>query len=310
MRELTCAHVLTAADATVASAQTIRIDGEQHCRCRSGSDRCRYRAGAGPAGAVQRARPRPDRALELDRRVRQAAGDLAALPGADAVGRSLSGRRDVVCAQRARRCRRRDGALHPHPRADRPADRSRRGGAGGARRRRPGGICRRDARPQSAGVRPVGADPRCAVARGARGNPQPFQPHAGTARRAACAGRRSRGRRRQRDVRRAIRPAGRAVVHDRAAGSDRRSLGADRAARPHAPAGDTLPARLGRRGLPAGDRPLSRRHRLAQPAPDARALHLGAAGRTGTDRRTRRDHLGQYQLEPHVCGRASRRWPR
>jgi 5-methylthioadenosine/S-adenosylhomocysteine deaminase len=43
---------------------------------------------------------------------------------------------------------------------------------------------------------------------------------------------------------------------------------------------------------------LSRRHRAADAAPHARALRLGAAGRAGADRRARRDHRGQHQLQP------------
>ena len=72
----------------------------------------------------------------------------------------------------------------------------------------------------------------------------------------------------------------RAMGDPGAAPSRRRCLGAHRAAGPHASAGDTLSARLGRRGIPAGHRQISQHDRAAQPAPDARALHMGAAGRT------------------------------
>ena len=54
----------------------------------------------------------------------------------------------------------------------------------------------------------------------------------------------------------------------------------------------------GRTGISRRHRPLSRRHRLLSAAPDARALHLGAAGRARAARRARRHHLGQHLVEP------------
>ena len=89
---------------------------------------------------------------------------LALLPSVD----PYLAARGVAVAQRARRRRRRHGALHPRPGPDRSADRGGRGRARGARCRRAGGLCGRDAQPQSAGLRAVGADPRRAVAAGPR----------------------------------------------------------------------------------------------------------------------------------------------
>ena len=84
----------------------------------------------------------------------------------------------------------------------------------------------------------------------------------------------------------------------RASGGDRGRVQADRPPHPHASAGDQHAARLARRQLSGRHPQIPRRHRLPQPAADARPLHLGAARRTGADRRARRDDLGQHQLEP------------
>ena len=121
-----------------------------------------------------------------------------------------------LVAQRARRRRHRDGALHPRAGPDRPADRGGRGGAGGARRRRARRLRGRDARPQSAGLRSVRADPRRAAAE-ARATRSASASSA-----AAAAGRGQialvdavADAAASADVRRAVRPAGGAVVHAR-----------------------------------------------------------------------------------------------
>ena len=130
MRELHCAHVLTAADAPAVGAHTIRIDGDRIAAVEAAKPASQAPVGA--AGARQRPRPCPRHLDHGLRRGRQAAGNLAALSRAAAVGRSLSRGRGVAVAQRARRCRRRHGALHPRAGPDRSADR---GGRGRARRR-------------------------------------------------------------------------------------------------------------------------------------------------------------------------------
>ena len=100
----------------------------------------------------------------------------------------------------------------------------------------------------------------------------------------------------------------RAVVHARAARSDRGRLAAHRPARPHASPRDPLLSAPGRTAkYPEGILRYLDRIGLLEPAADARPLHLGAARRARADRRAWRHHLGQHQLEPGICVRASRR---
>ena len=99
MRELSCAHVLAAADAAATPACTIRIDGDRIVAVEpaaSGQPRC-WRCRCCPTRTTMRARSRSS----SYRRRRQAAGDLAALSRAAAGGRSLSRQRGV--ARRAAR---------------------------------------------------------------------------------------------------------------------------------------------------------------------------------------------------------------
>ena len=246
MRELTCAHLLAAADATVASAQTIRIDGERI-------------AAVGPAAPA----PRSSRCWRLP--VLCNAHDHARDRCARARSAPPASRWRSGCTT-WRWCRRSIPISRPRSSLARSAL----GGAGVVmvHYTRTQGLTDlpTEAAEVARAARDVGVRVGFAVAMRDR-NPLVYGPSEpildalpseareeirrrfirtpATARRTACAGGRSRGRRRQRDVRRAVRPAGRAVVHDRTAGSDRRSLGAHRPARPHAPARNALPARLG-----------------------------------------------------------------
>ena len=189
MRELHLRPRLPAADAAVASAHDHPDRRRADRRGRSGSDRCRWRAGVGDAGAGATRTTTPGSCARARSARPASRWKSGCTTGAGAVGRSLSGRRGVVCAQRARRRRRRDGALHPRPGADRPADRSRRGRAGGARCRRAGRFCGRDARPQSAwSMAPRSRSSTRCRPRRARRSRKRLRAHAAAGRRADCAG--------------------------------------------------------------------------------------------------------------------------
>ena len=296
MRDIDCAHVLTAA-AWPPSAIT-RSASTASASLRS-SRRRRSRAAVRAPRARQCARPRAPDALELVRHRRQAAGDLAALAGAAAGGRSVSRDRGVARALRARRRRQRDGALHPRAGPDRLRDRGEGGRARGARCRRARRLRAGAARSQSAGLRAVRADPRGAAAGGARGDRAALHPHAAAGEGADRAGRCRRVGVRERDLRRAVRPGRGAMVHAaNCCEGVARGLGADRPPHPHASARDALSARLGGPRISRRHRPLSRLDRLPQRAHDAGALRLGAAGRARAARRARRHHLGQHLVEP------------
>ncbi len=194
------------------------------------------------------------------------------------------------------------GALHARPGADRSADR---GGRGRARRRATSAcgsafaVAMRDRNPLVYGP----SEPMLAALspQRARGDPTALPPPAASGRRdrsrwsTRCADGGGRS-----DVRRAIRPAGGAMVHARAAGGDR--------ARPRrAPAGaSTCICWRRATSAPGRDAQLSRAAssaistRSACSSPRLTLAHCTWArpGRTGTDRRARRDHLGQHQLEP------------
>ncbi len=120
MRELSCAHVLTAADAAATPARTIRIDGDRIAAVEPAS-----------SGEPVLALPVLVNAHDHARAVRSSSFGAAGKPletwlhylALAAVGRSLSRQRGVACPQRARRRRRGDGALHSRAGADRLADR-------------------------------------------------------------------------------------------------------------------------------------------------------------------------------------------
>ena len=266
---------------------------------RSSRRRPRVQASVGAAGARQRPRPR---ARHLDHglwRRRQAAGNLDCLSRAAAVGRSLSRDRGVAVAQRARRRRRRHGALHPRAGADRSADR---GGRGRARRRATS-ACASASRSRCATAirwstgRRSRSWRRCRRRRARKSS-------------SASSGRRCRSMQ-QIALVDAVAEAAANPMFDVQYGPQAvqwcthelleaiaRCLGAHRPPHPHAPAGDQHPARVARRQLSRRHPEIPRRHRLPEPAADARPLHLGAARRAGADRRARRDDLGQHQLEP------------
>jgi hypothetical protein len=88
MRELNCAHVLTAADAPAATARTIRIDGESIAAVDAARPGAAQLSCAMPPLPMPTTTPAP--CGQLTWSFRQAAGDLAALSGAGAVDRSLS----------------------------------------------------------------------------------------------------------------------------------------------------------------------------------------------------------------------------
>ena len=140
------------------------------------------------------------------------------------------------------------------------------------------------AQPQPFGLRALGADSGRAVDASPRRSSEALHAAAVAGGRADRADRRRRQRRGQPDVRRAIWSAGGAMVHARSVGGDCGCLQAHRPPHPYAPAGDQHAAGLARRQLSRRHRQIPRQHRVPQPAPDARPLHLGAARRAGADR--------------------------
>ena len=164
MREITCAHVLTAADRAAVTNHVVRIEGERHLGCRAGGA---IRRAVRTSRACQCARPCARDTLQFVRDGRQAAGDLAALAGDAAGRRSVSRDRGFARPLRARRGRQRHGALHARAGPDRLCDGSKGGRARGRGCRRARRLCAGAARSQSAGLWPVGADPRRAAGGGA-----------------------------------------------------------------------------------------------------------------------------------------------
>ena len=217
-----------------------------------------------------------------------------------------------------------DDPLHPAEREN-AAGRGGQGNRKGCRRRRhPHRLCDRGARPESGRVWRWRAGSVCAGGRRSQGDRGAVRARADVAKgihrthRCHCL------RHCRPEGGRATRAGRRAVVLKAAAGSGCRKLGANRPPHSHASAGDHLSARLGGSKLSAGHRPLPQRHRLPVGAADTGALHPRPAGRTRDDRRLRRAHRHQFQLQhasalrPRAdCRRACvrlphrrrRRWP-
>ena len=170
MRSIHCAHLIEAADKPSRQVAGIQIDDG---RLQAVGD------GAAPAGSADEffVMPALVNAHDHGRAVRTSSLGASGKPletwlqyqALIPVARSLSGRRRGAVARRARRGGRGDDAPHPAAGIDRSADRSGRDCARGARCRRAGRLCGIDARPQSAGLRPVRADPGRFAAGGAPG---------------------------------------------------------------------------------------------------------------------------------------------
>ncbi len=168
---------------------------------------------------------------------------------------------------------------------------------------------RAHARSQSAGLWTVRADPRGAARRRRASEiKRRFirTPLAGAG--ADRTGRRRRDGLRERDLRRAIRPGRRAMVHDAncCAASPRHRRAP--AAASTCTCWRRATSATGRtRNFPNGIVRYLDEIGLLSAAPDARALHLGAAGGARAARRARRHHLGQYFARTCICAPASRR---
>ena len=205
MRTINCAHLIEAADRPVAAYRQIQVrDGRVHGIADiAASDAEPLFALPALVNAHDHGRAG---AVQLVRRRRQAARNLAALSGADAV-------RSIRISRRRRRCRAPRSAasacvmVHLHARAgtDRSADRSRRGGACGARCRRARRLC----------ASPCATAIRWSTGRPSRSWRRCHRTHARKSSSASCArrcrpsesdraGRRGCGGRGQPDVRRAI----------------------------------------------------------------------------------------------------------
>ena len=307
MREIACAHLLSAPDRPAVRDRAIRIDGA-HIESVAPAADAREQLFALPALANAHDHARTARSSSFG-----TAGKpletwlhyLALLPAVDpylatavSLARSALGGAGSVMVHYTR----------VQGLTDLP-DRSRRGRPRGARCRRAHRLRGRAAQPQSAGLWAVGADPRSAPVRGARGDHAPLRARTDAGARTHRADRCHRGEC-ERHLRPAIRSRRRAMVHARTARSRRRGLRAHRPAHPHASARDALSAPMGGREFPRRHREISRTRSAFSPSASRSRI---APGRDRTNWSCSPNAASRSRSTPRptcICAPASRHCPR